>query len=63
VAQDLVEAHWWVNLAASRSSGEQQANYSEALDDIAAQMTPAQVARRQERIQEWTGEFERRSRR
>ena len=52
-----------MNLAASRSSGEQQTMYAEALEDIAVQMTPAQVARRQQRIQEWTVEFDRRSKR
>jgi TPR repeat protein len=60
VAQDLVEAYWWVNLAASGSSGEPLARYSEALDDLAAQMTTAQADRRQQRLQAWTEAFERR---
>jgi hypothetical protein len=46
-----------------RSSGPQQARYTEALEDLAAQMTPAQAEQRQQRIQQWSDAFERRSRR
>jgi hypothetical protein len=62
VAQDLVEAYWWVHLAAVHSSDSQQARYAEALDELAAQMTPAQAEQRKLRIQQWSERFERRSR-
>jgi hypothetical protein len=43
--------------------GAQQARYAEALDELSAQMTPAQIEQRQRRIQQWSDTFERRSRR
>jgi hypothetical protein len=62
VPQDLVEAYWWVHLAAARTSGAQQSQFTDALEELAAQMTPAQVEQRQQRIQQWSESFERRSR-
>ena len=49
VIQDYVEAHKWLNLAASR--GEVAA--LEERDALAAQMTPAQIATAQERAATW----------
>jgi len=63
VAQDLVEAYWWVHLAVARTSGTQQARYSEALEELSTQMTPAQAEQRAQRIRQWSEDFERRSRR
>ena len=62
VPQDPVEAYWWMHLAAVRSSGAQQARYTEALDELSAQMTPVQIEQREQRIQQWSEAFERRSR-
>ena len=61
--QDLVEAYWWVQLAVARTSGTQQARYSEALEELSTQMTPAQAEQRAQRIRQWSEDFERRSRR
>ena len=62
VPQDLVEAYWWVHLASARTSGAPQARYTDALEELAVQMTPAQVEQRHQRIQQWSETFERRSR-
>jgi hypothetical protein len=51
-----------MHLAAVRSSGAQQARYTEALDELSAQMTPVQMEQREQRIQQWSEAFERRSR-
>ena len=47
VAQDYVRAHMWFNLAASSLSGEDQKNASTQRDNVAAKMTPAQIAEAQ----------------
>jgi TPR repeat protein len=60
VPQDDVEAHKWMNLAAARTSGADQKRFADARDEIAAKMTPAQVAEAQKRAREWTEAFERR---
>ena len=49
VIQDYVEAHKWFNLAASRGEAAAQAER----DALAAKMTPAQVAKAQERAASW----------
>ena len=49
VIQDYVEAHKWLNLAASRG----EAAALEERDALAAQMTPAQIATAQERAATW----------
>ena len=49
VIQDYVEAHKWLNLAASRG----EAAALKERDALAAQMTPAQIATAQERAATW----------
>ena len=49
VPQNYVEAHKWLNLAASRG----EAAALEERDALAAQMTPAQAATAQERAAQW----------
>ena len=49
VIQDYVEAHKWLNLAASRG----EAAALKERDALAAQMTPAQIATAQERAAAW----------
>ncbi len=60
VPQDYVEAHKWMNLAASHDSGDLQKNRAAARDDLAKLMTPAQVADAQSRAREWIEAFQRR---
>ena len=40
VPQDYVEAHMWLNLAASRLTGEARENAVRGRDDVARRMTP-----------------------
>ena len=51
--QDFVEAHAWANLAASQLSGEDRDFAVRHRDDLAAQMTPDQIAEAQRRAREW----------
>ena len=53
VPQDYVQAHKWINLAASRASGPDAAKYGKARDRVADKMTPAQVAEAQRLAREW----------
>ena len=56
VLQDYVEAHMWLNLAASRFSAAETRNRDQAIrdrDHVAAKMTPAQVAEAQKLAREW----------
>jgi uncharacterized protein len=53
VAQDYVLAHMWYNLAAARSTGEDQKRSSRMRDSLAAKMTPAQIAEAQRLAREW----------
>jgi hypothetical protein len=50
VSQDYVQAHMWLNLAASHS-GDQ--SYSQMRDDCARKMTPEQIAEAQRLAHEW----------
>ena len=56
VEQDYIEAHKWLDLAASRFPAS-QASYRDAVvrnrDAVAAKMTPRQVAEAQKRAREW----------
>ncbi len=54
VPQDYVEAHLWFNLAAAQSSGEDRERNVNNRDDLAARMTPEQIADAQRRAREWT---------
>ena len=62
VPQNYVEAHKWVNLSASRATGDDQKRYAEARDALAKQMTmtPAQIAEAQTLAREWQAAFEKR---
>ena len=51
--QDNVEAHMWLNLAASRLTGEQRERTVTGRDDLAARMTPADLSPAQRRAREW----------
>lgn len=57
VPQDFVEAHKWVNLAASRATNELQKEYAELRDALAELMTPAQIAEAQKLAREWQAAF------
>jgi uncharacterized protein len=54
VAQDYVEGHMWFNLATAQSTGEEQKNLAAARDELAAKMTPDQLAEAQRRARAWT---------
>jgi len=53
VPQDYVQAHMWLNLAASRVSGDDQKKYADQRDDIAKKMTAEQIAEAQRQAREW----------
>ncbi len=54
VPQDYVQAHMWYNLAASRfARGSDRDIAVEARDNVAARMTPAQIAEAQRLAREW----------
>ena len=52
VAQDYVQAHKWINLAASRTTGEAQDRRS-GRGELAKKMTASQVAEAQRLAREW----------
>jgi TPR repeat protein len=54
VPQDYVQAHKWLNLAAATDT--RKPDHDEAVkarDDVAARMTPAQIAEAQKLACEW----------
>ena len=53
VPQDDVEAHMWLNLATAQASAEERDEYVKERDDVAARMTPEQIAEAQRRAREW----------
>ena len=53
VAQDYVEAHMWLDLAASRVSGDDQKKYGDARGWVAKMMTSPQIAEAQRLAREW----------
>jgi len=59
VPQDFVEAHKWVNLAASRETDNAPRNlYVDARNRLAERMTPAQIAEAQTLAREWQAAFD-----
>lgn len=56
--KDLIEAHKWFNLAASRASAKNYPGYADARETVARSMTPQQVAEAQKRAREWLAAFE-----
>ena len=53
VPQDYVWAHTWINLATSRSTGEERENFVKVRHSIAEEMTPEQIAEAQRLAREW----------
>jgi hypothetical protein len=53
VQRDIVKAHMWANLAASRLSGEARERAVEARDMASEEMTSAQVTEAQRLAREW----------
>ena len=53
VARDLVTAHMWFNLAASRLTDDRRDAAAKARDIVTALMTAAQVSEAQRRAREW----------
>ena len=53
VPQDYVQAHKWMNLAASRQTGEERQRSADRRDTLARLMTPAQLAEAQRLAREW----------
>ena len=53
VPQDYVQAHKWINLAASRTTTEKAGDYRLARDEVAEKMTASQVAEAQRLAREW----------
>ena len=56
VAKDYVQAHKWLDLAASRASASEKELRDKAVknrDEVAAKMTPAQIAEAQKLVREW----------
>lgn len=60
VPRDYVEAHKWLNLAASRATGEDQKTFANARDTLLEAMTPAQLAEAQQRAADWQAAFDKR---
>jgi len=52
-SHDYVQAHMWVNLAASRASGDAQKKYADYRDRLAREMTAQQIAEAQRLAREW----------
>jgi tetratricopeptide (TPR) repeat protein len=51
--EDYVQAHMWMNLATSRSRGENREAYAKQREHVADLMTPEQVAKAQRLAREW----------
>jgi len=60
VPQDKVQAHKWLNLAASRSTDEMRRVRGGSRDEVAARMTPKQIAEAQRLATEWEPKPEKR---
>lgn len=58
VARDYVEAHKWYSIAASRVAVSLQQIFAAGRDEIAALMTPQQIAEAQKLAGEWQVAFE-----
>ena len=53
VPQDDVQAHMWLNLAASRLTGEDRESAVEGRDLVAGRMTPDDLSEAQRLAREW----------
>ncbi|MDD8027824.1 MAG: tetratricopeptide repeat protein, partial [Acidobacteriota bacterium] len=56
--RDYVEAYKWLDLAASRASGEPYPGAAKSRDTVAKKMTSTQKAEAQQRAREWAEAFE-----
>ena len=54
VPQDDIEAHMWLNIAASRLTGEMREQAASLRDEVAALLTPADRREAQRRARGWT---------
>ena len=61
VPQDYVQAHRWMNVAASGVNGYRQAEYLNSRDALTGEMTPAQIAEAQRLAREWKPKAEQES--
>ena len=53
VPQDYVQAHMWLNLAASRATGEERGSAVQGRDIVASQLTPDDLSEAQRLAREW----------
>jgi TPR repeat protein len=53
VTRDYVQAHIWMNLAASRASGDDQERYARTRDSLAGVMTAEQLTEAQHQAAAW----------
>jgi hypothetical protein len=53
IPQDYIRAHLWFNLAAAKSVGQEQRKFASSRNEIAARMTPEQIAEAQRLAREW----------
>ena len=53
VPQDYLRAHKWINLAASRATGDDLKKYADGRETVAAKMTSEQIAEAQRLAREW----------
>jgi hypothetical protein len=58
VPQDYVEAHKWLNIATGRAFADEQQRHAQVRDDVAKEMTAAQIAEAEARAREWLILFE-----
>lgn len=58
VPKDHVRAHMWFHILASRLPGAERRGYAKARDDLAARMTPEQVAEAERLAREWVEQYE-----
>ena len=55
-----MESYKWLNLSASRITGDTQKEYAQLRDTLAQQMTGTQLAEAQRLAREWQAAFEKR---
>ena len=53
VPQDYLEAYFWLNLAAARSTGKEQERFDKSRDEAAAKLTPDDLSKAQQRAAAW----------
>ncbi|MCR4310706.1 MAG: SEL1-like repeat protein [Deltaproteobacteria bacterium] len=53
VPQDFVQSYFWFSLAASRASGDEYKQASDAKDRAAKELTPEKLKEAQRMVREW----------